>query len=69
MSHNEILKTSKDVSIMSTVGYARVSSVGQSLAVQLGNLEPFGCEKIYSEKTSGTTATRPELKKSLDYVR
>lgn len=54
---------------MSIVGYARVSSVGQSLAVQQQNLENYGCDKIYKEKISGTTATRPELKNCLDYVR
>lgn len=54
---------------MSIVGYARVSSVGQSLDIQVDNLTKYGCEKIYQEKRSGTTADRPELKQCLDYVR
>jgi DNA invertase Pin-like site-specific DNA recombinase len=54
---------------MATIGYARVSSIGQSLDVQIGKLTDFGCEKIYKEKRSGTTADRPELKAVLDYVR
>lgn len=54
---------------MKTVGYARVSSVGQSLEVQLEKLANAGCEKIYQEKRSGTDANRPELEKALDYVR
>lgn len=54
---------------MATVGYARVSSVGQSLEVQLEKLNEYGCTKTYKEKKSGTTANRPELKKCLDYVR
>ena len=54
---------------MATIGYARVSSVGQSLNVQVDNLNDFGCEKIYQEKRSGTTANRPQLKQCLDYVR
>jgi len=54
---------------MSVIGYARVSSVGQSLDVQVDKLTEFGCEKIYREKQSGTTAQRIELKSCLDYVR
>ena len=52
------------------VGYARVSSVGQNLEVQLETLKSFGCEKIYQEKVSGTsTQGRDELKECLEYVR
>jgi DNA invertase Pin-like site-specific DNA recombinase len=52
---------------MAQVGYARVSSTGQSLDVQLDKLKQ--CEKIYSEKITGTTDKRPQLKACLDYVR
>ena len=54
---------------MALVGYARVSSSGQSLEVQLDKLRKYQCDKIYQEKKSGVTANRPELKKCLDYVR
>lgn len=54
---------------MAKVGYARVSSVGQSLDVQVEKLTKHQCEKIYSDKRTGTTADRPELKQCLDYVR
>ena len=54
---------------MAKVGYARVSTAGQSLGVQLDTLKTYGCEKIYQEKRSGTTANRPELNSILDYVR
>lgn len=52
---------------MAKVGYARVSSVGQSLDVQI---EKFStCDKLFEEKRSGATDARPQLKHCLDYVR
>ena len=38
---------------MSRIGYARVSSTGQSLEVQLGKLNQANCERTYQEKRSG----------------
>jgi DNA invertase Pin-like site-specific DNA recombinase len=52
---------------MARVGYARVSSVGQNLEVQLDKLK--GCDKIYQEKKSGTSGRRPQLEACLEYVR
>ncbi len=52
---------------MSSVGYARVSSGGQSLEVQRAKLSH--CDKIFEEKRSGTTADRPELQACLSYLR
>jgi len=54
---------------MAVIGYARVSSIGQSLDVQLSKLSTFGCDKIFHEKKSGTTSDRPELKSCLNYLR
>jgi DNA invertase Pin-like site-specific DNA recombinase len=54
---------------MTTIGYARVSSTGQDLAVQLEKLGGAGCDKIFREKRSGVDAGRPELKRCLDYLR
>ncbi len=52
------------------VGYARVSSSGQSLEVQLEALKKIGCEKIFQEKVSGTsTQGRDQLRECLDFVR
>jgi len=52
---------------MALVGYARVSSVGQSLAVQLDKLKH--CDKIYEEKKSAATGKRSRLDACLEYVR
>ncbi len=52
---------------MALVGYARVSSVGQSLDVQLGKLRQ--CNKIFQEKKSAVSGHRPSLRACLDYVR
>jgi len=52
------------------VGYARVSSVGQSLEVQQQQLQAAGCEKLFEEKRSGRTATdRLQLQAALEFVR
>lgn len=47
------------------IGYARVSSVDQNLNRQLEQLNAYGCEKIYQEKTSGATTERVELQNML----
>jgi len=52
---------------MATVGYARVSSVGQSLDVQREMLK--GSDKAFKEKRSDVDAGRPELKRCLEYLR
>jgi len=53
---------------LSIVGYARVSSIGQSLEVQQAKLKH--CDKIFEEKRSGTsTHNRPALQQCLNYLR
>ncbi len=52
---------------MATVGYARVSSVGQSLEAQEEALKH--CDKLFVEKASAKNRDRPVLEKALDYVR
>jgi DNA invertase Pin-like site-specific DNA recombinase len=52
---------------MALIGYARVSSVGQSLDVQRDKLNH--CDKIYEEKKSGAAGKRPRLEACLEYVR
>jgi len=55
---------------MAKIGYARVSSTGQSLEVQLSKLIASGCKEadgqIFQEKKSGTNANnRPQLQECL----
>ena len=53
---------------MSKIGYARVSSTGQSLDVQLDKLKQ--CDKLFSEKKSATSTNgRTALKDCLNYLR
>src|SRR5215469_9167925 len=55
---------------MALVGYARVSSSGQSLDVQLTQLKSAGCEEVFAEKrTGGTTEGREQLELALKFVR
>ena len=52
------------------IGYARVSSKGQSIFSQIEILEKAGCEKIFQEKKSGTNVSqREELQNCLDFCR
>ncbi len=52
---------------MALIGYARVSSVGQSLQVQLDKLK--NCRKIFQEKKSASGGKRLQLAACLEYVR
>lgn len=55
---------------MAIIGYARVSSVGQSLDVQQAALQDAGCDKLFAEKRSGRkTADREQLALCLDFIR
>jgi DNA invertase Pin-like site-specific DNA recombinase len=56
---------SKEDSRMTTYGYARVSTDGQSLSSQDAELHAAGCAKVYAEKISGARSNRPELAKVL----
>jgi DNA invertase Pin-like site-specific DNA recombinase len=54
---------------MTILGYARVSTVGQSLESQVQQLTDYGCDPIFQEKISGAKANRPQLAKLLSSLR
>ena len=51
------------------IGYARVSTGDQNLDLQVDSLEEAGCERIYTEKTSGVAKSRPELERCMEELR
>ena len=52
------------------IGYARVSTIDQSLDLQNDGLEKAGCEKIFTDHgVSGAKTERPGLDKALDQIR
>jgi DNA invertase Pin-like site-specific DNA recombinase len=55
---------------MTVIGYARVSTTDQDLAIQQAALKAAGCDTIRAEKRSGTTTEgREELRTVLDFLR
>jgi DNA invertase Pin-like site-specific DNA recombinase len=51
------------------LGYARVSTYGQTLDAQLEQLKAEGCAKVYREKASGARPDRRELLRMLKDIR
>lgn len=51
------------------IGYARVSSIGQSLDVQRQKLEQVGCTEIFEETISALSTKRHELENALRMIR
>jgi DNA invertase Pin-like site-specific DNA recombinase len=50
---------------MTMIGYARVSTDGQTLDAQHAALRDAGCERVFSEKESGAKTDRAQLAKAL----
>ena len=48
------------------VGYARVSTDGQTLDSQLAALRQAGAERVYSEKVSGVVSDRKALRRTME---
>jgi DNA invertase Pin-like site-specific DNA recombinase len=51
------------------IGYARVSTIEQDLALQTDALKKAGCEYIFDDTVSGATTQRPGLTAALSHVR
>ena len=51
------------------IGYDRVSTLDQNLALQQDALKEAGGEKIFIEQMSGAVSDRPALLEALDYAR
>ena len=51
------------------IGYARVSTADQDLALQTDALTKAGCEKLFTDKASGAKTDRPGLADALRFAR
>jgi DNA invertase Pin-like site-specific DNA recombinase len=51
------------------VGYARVSTDGQSLEAQEAALKAAGADKVFAEKISGIVTDRRQLQRAIDALR
>ncbi|HEY8127358.1 MAG TPA: recombinase family protein [Hyphomicrobium sp.] len=54
---------------MVRIGYARVSTLEQELALQIDALRAAGCDRIFEDRASGAKADRPGLTQALAFVR
>ncbi|HEX9504228.1 MAG TPA: recombinase family protein [Patescibacteria group bacterium] len=51
------------------IGYARVSTLEQDIALQVDALKKSDCDNIFDDTASGATTQRPGLTEALSYVR
>lgn len=55
--------------VMALIGYARVSTSEQSARLQHDALEAAGCWRTFTDVSSGSLASRPQLDLLLDHLR
>lgn len=51
------------------IGYGRISTRGQSLALQIDALKAAGCDRIFEDKVSGASRSKPALDDALSHLR
>src|SRR3954451_14871183 len=51
------------------IGYARISTTDQTLALQQDALKTAGCDRVFTDTASGSRTDRPGLAEALQYVR
>jgi DNA invertase Pin-like site-specific DNA recombinase len=51
------------------IGYARVSTLEQDIALQVDALKKAGCDNIFDDTASGAITQRPGLTEAISYVR
>ncbi len=51
------------------IGYARISTIDQTLALQQDALTQAGCQELYTDTASGASTDRPGLAQALSHLR
>ena len=51
------------------IGYARVSTTDQNAQLQVDAFTAAGCERVFTDRASGSLASRPELDRMLAHLR
>lgn len=68
LSYGTIYLINKGVDILK-IGYARVSTGLQNLDLKEDSLTSEGCQKIFTDKISGSKSKRPGLENAIDFAR
>lgn len=63
------MDTAKRTTKGMSVGYIRVSSAGQNTDRQVDGFNAIDLDKVFTDKVSGATKDRPELKACTEYLR
>ncbi len=63
-----IIQVRNGAPFMTTFGYARVSTDGQSVEAQVAELKAGGASRIFREKVSGAITDRAQLRRALQFL-